>query len=162
MRLALILACLASSGGIVVAQTGSDPKQPNKSDYSTGRTMTPEDKGQLQPQGWTGPIETTTGGAPADRPQGPRPPGMQAAPEGSSKTVGEPDGATKSRRVHTMTCGTRGFLRRAAARRGIRAVTSPLAWTAPFCWRAIPRNAARQRRTPARRAPRGMSMPAYR
>src|SRR3569623_2765045 len=107
MRLALILACLASSGGIVVAQTGSDPKQPNKSDYSTGRTMTPEDKGQLQPQGWTGPIETTTGGAPAESPQGHRPPGLQAAPEGSSKTVVAPAGATNYRREHTMPCGTR-------------------------------------------------------
>ena len=54
MRLALIVACLASSGGIAVAQTGSDLKQPDKSDYSTGRTMTPETKGQIQPQGWTG------------------------------------------------------------------------------------------------------------
>jgi hypothetical protein len=95
MRLALIVACLASSGGIAVAQTGSDLKQPDKSDYSTGRTMTPETKGQIQPQGWTGPTETTTGGSPAESPQGQSPPGMQAAPEGSSKTVVEPDGATK-------------------------------------------------------------------
>jgi hypothetical protein len=95
MRLALIVACLVSSGSIVVAQTISDPKQPDKSDYSTGRTTTPENKGQLQPQGWTGPTETTTGGAPAESPQGQSPPGMQAAPEGSSKTVVEPDGAKK-------------------------------------------------------------------
>jgi hypothetical protein len=95
MRLALIVACLASSGSIVVAQTSSDPKQPDKSDYSTGRTTTPENKGQLQPQGWTGPTETTTGGAPAESPQGQSPPGMQAAPEGSSKAVVEPDGAKK-------------------------------------------------------------------
>ena len=95
MRLALIAVCLASSGSIAAAQTSSDPKQSDKSDYSTGRTVTPEAKGQLQPQGWTGPIETTTGGAPAESPQGQSPPGMQAAPEGSSKTVVEPDKAKK-------------------------------------------------------------------
>jgi len=45
----------------------------------------------LQPQGWTGPINTKPGGAPASSPQGETAPGMQAAPEGSSKTVVEPD-----------------------------------------------------------------------
>jgi hypothetical protein len=73
------------------AQTSSDPKQPDKSEHSTGRTMTPETKGQLQPQGWTGPIDTKSGGAPAESPQGQSPPGMQPAPEGSSKTTVEPD-----------------------------------------------------------------------
>ena len=56
---------------------------------STGKTELP-DKGQLQPQGWTGPITTGTGGAPAESPQGQTPPGMQAAPEGSSKTISGP------------------------------------------------------------------------
>jgi hypothetical protein len=55
-----------------------------------GRTP-PEDKGVLQPQGWTGPINTGSGGAPAESPQGQSPPGMQAAPAGSTKTVTEPD-----------------------------------------------------------------------
>ena len=55
----------------------------------TGRTA-PEPKGQLQPQGWTGPNNTSSGGAPAESPQGQSPPGMQAAPEGSSKTVVQP------------------------------------------------------------------------
>ena len=45
---------------------------------------------ETQPQGPTGPITTGTGGAPAESPQGQTPPGMQAAPEGSSKTVVEP------------------------------------------------------------------------
>ena len=58
---------------------------------TTGRTLTPETKGQKQPQGWTGPINTGQGGAPASSPQGQSPPGMQAAPEGSSKTTTEPD-----------------------------------------------------------------------
>jgi hypothetical protein len=73
------------------AQTTSDSKQPDKSEYNTGRTVTPETKGQLQPQGWTGPIDTKSGGAPPESPQGQSPPGMQPAPEGSSKTTVEPD-----------------------------------------------------------------------
>ena len=91
MRPALIAACLVSSVGIADAQTPSDPKQPDKSEYNTGRTVTPETKGQLQPQGWTGPIDTKSGGAPPESPQGQSPPGMQPAPEGSSKTTVEPD-----------------------------------------------------------------------
>ena len=51
----------------------------------------PEEKGQPQPQGWTGPINTGSGGAPAESPQGQSPPGMQAAPEGSSKKVIAPE-----------------------------------------------------------------------
>jgi hypothetical protein len=91
MRPALIAVCLASSLGIADAQTTSDPKQPDTSEHNTGRTVTPETKGQLQPQGWTGPIDTKSGGAPPESPQGQSPPGMQPAPEGSSKTTVEPD-----------------------------------------------------------------------
>jgi len=40
-----------------------------------------------QPQGNTGPINTKSGGAPAASPQGDSPPGMQAAPNGSDKTI---------------------------------------------------------------------------
>ena len=42
---------------------------------------------QNQPQGETGPLNTTSGGAPASSPQGDTPAGMQAAPEGSGKPV---------------------------------------------------------------------------
>jgi hypothetical protein len=42
---------------------------------------------EQQPQGPTGPLDTTTGGAPAGSPQGQTTPGMQAAPEGSSKAI---------------------------------------------------------------------------
>ena len=77
---------LSSSGAL--AQSG----QPSPSPAPTaGGRAAPEDKGQLQPQGWTGPINTQSGGAPAESPQGQSPPGMQAAPEGSSKTVVAPD-----------------------------------------------------------------------
>lgn len=91
MRAALVLLCLVSSVGLASAQTPAPDKSKEPAAQSTGRTVTPETKGQLQPQGWTGPIDTKSeGGAPASSPQGQTPPGMQAAPEGSSKTVVEP------------------------------------------------------------------------
>jgi len=55
------------------------------------RTQTPEVKGEKQPQGWTGPTTAAAGGAPASSPQSQTPPGMQAAPEGSSKTTVAPN-----------------------------------------------------------------------
>ena len=86
MRTVLITTiCWMLSYGFATAQAGS------KQDLNTptGRSA-PEEKGQLQPQGWTGPLETKSGGAPPESPQGQSPPGMQAAPEGSTKTVVEP------------------------------------------------------------------------
>jgi hypothetical protein len=91
MRIALIAVCLVCSAGLAGAQAQTDTKNADTPESSTGRTVTPETKGQLQPQGWTGPINTKSGGAPASSPQGETAPGMQAAPEGSSKTVVEPD-----------------------------------------------------------------------
>ncbi|MCK1668541.1 hypothetical protein [Bradyrhizobium sp. 153] len=83
MRIILIAAVgWALSCGFATAQT--DPK-----DTATERSA-PEEKGQLQPQGWTGPIDTKSGGAPPESPQGQSPPGMQAAPDGSTKVVTEP------------------------------------------------------------------------
>jgi hypothetical protein len=87
IMLAIILGLL-SSCALAVAQTDKTTGQSIRE--STGRTPT-EDKGQLQPQGWTGPIDTKSSGAPAESPQGQSPPGMQAAPEGSNKTVVAPD-----------------------------------------------------------------------
>jgi hypothetical protein len=80
MRLLMIAICLTLSCGFAAAQT-----DPNK-DATTGRSP-PEEKGRLQPQGGAGPSETKSGGAPAESPQGETPPGMQAAPEGSTRTV---------------------------------------------------------------------------
>jgi hypothetical protein len=70
------------------AQNTSPSDKPESSD---GRTQTAKTKGQKQPQGWTGPTDTGVGGAPASSPQGQTPPGMQAAPEGSSKSTVAPD-----------------------------------------------------------------------
>jgi hypothetical protein len=82
------LTCLAGLGPMALADDSGSSAKP---DYSTGRTQTPETSGQKQPQGWTGPVDTGTGGAPAESPQGQSPPGMQPAPEGSSKTTVAPD-----------------------------------------------------------------------
>ncbi|HWM46059.1 MAG TPA: hypothetical protein VNR11_03990 [Xanthobacteraceae bacterium] len=70
-------------------------KAPGDSSHSTGRTEVPASDGKMQPQGPTGPLNTTSGGAPAASPQGQTPPGMQAAPEGSSKTVVDDKDADK-------------------------------------------------------------------
>jgi hypothetical protein len=81
MRLALAALCVATSASLASAQTQSEQKQPADSQHSTGRTVLPNDnKGQLQPQGWTGPITTGSGCTPAGSPRGQSPPGMQAAP----------------------------------------------------------------------------------
>jgi hypothetical protein len=85
VRLLIIVICLTMSCGLAMAQ--ADPKKDLNA--TTGRSA-PEEKGQPQPQGWTGPLNTTSGGAPPESPQGQSPPGMQPAPDGSTKTVVEP------------------------------------------------------------------------
>ena len=91
MRVLFAATCLLACAGIASAQTQNDTKRSGDSPHSTGRTVSPSTQGVNQPQGPTGPLETkTTGGAPAESPQGQTPPGMQAAPEGSSKTIVEP------------------------------------------------------------------------
>jgi hypothetical protein len=52
--------------------------------------IVPDTQNQSSPQGPTGPLNTTSGGAPASSPQGDTPPGMQAAPEGSSEKIVSP------------------------------------------------------------------------
>jgi hypothetical protein len=93
MRRFLLLLFIVTPLSVASAQTPATDKPVDAKDLhqSTGKTVLP-DKGQLQPQGWTGPITTgTSGGAPAESPQGQTPPGMQAAPEGSSKTISGPN-----------------------------------------------------------------------
>jgi hypothetical protein len=83
---------IASAWVLAQAPT-SEPNKENPN--STGTTVIPEKHGVLQPQGYTGPINTgSRGGAPAESPQGQTPPGMQSAPEGSSKTIVD-EGAKK-------------------------------------------------------------------
>jgi hypothetical protein len=91
MRFAFMAFFMAWFTGFAWTQANNGDKPADKSEHSTGRTLTPETKGEKQPQGWTGPINTGIGGAPAESPQGQSPPGMQAAPEGSSKTTVAPE-----------------------------------------------------------------------
>lgn len=69
-------------------------KLPLAQGHSTGQTVSPENQGKQQPQDQTGPLETKSDGEPAESPQGQTPPGMQPAPDGSSKTIIDP-GAKK-------------------------------------------------------------------
>ena len=91
MRIALAAVYLVFYAGTAFAQTQPSQTQPTDSPQSTGRTVSPETKGQMQPQGRTGQIEAAGSGvAPAESPQGETPSGTEAAPGGSSKTVVEP------------------------------------------------------------------------
>jgi hypothetical protein len=90
MRLSLSAFCLVIWATSVTAQIKSEDKKPGDSTYSTGRTVLPDNKGQLQPQGWTGPLDTGSEGAPAESPQGGTPPPMQPAPGGASKSIVDP------------------------------------------------------------------------
>lgn len=84
VRLASIY--LVLSGALAIAQ----PEKPADDLGGPSGRSAPEDKGQLQPQGWTGPTNTGSGGAPPESPQGQSPPQMQPAPDGSTKTTVEP------------------------------------------------------------------------
>jgi hypothetical protein len=92
MKTIVYFACIAAVAALAAtAQAQTSSTTTDKSGYSTGRTQTPETVGEKQPQGNTGPINTGTGGAPPESPQGQSPPGMQPAPEGSGKTVVSPE-----------------------------------------------------------------------
>jgi hypothetical protein len=91
MRFAFIAACLVCASAFATTPAQADDPPADKPESSTGRTQMPETKGQKQPQGWTGPTSTGVGGAPAASPQGQTPPGMQSAPEGSSKGTVAPE-----------------------------------------------------------------------
>lgn len=99
MRIVLTAICLALGSTVALAQANAPaseaPAKPGDSPHSDGRTVSPETKGVNQPQGPTGPTETTRGGAPPESPQGQTPPGMQSAPDGSRKTVVDPEAAKK-------------------------------------------------------------------
>jgi hypothetical protein len=92
MGFARAAVCVVFCAGVVLAQTLPNDRSRTGSPESDGRSTSPETKGQMQPQGRTGPIDTRNArkGAPAESPQGETPPGTEAAPEGSSKSTVEP------------------------------------------------------------------------
>ena len=91
MKAFLLGLATASLVTVATAQDTTTDKKPGDHQDSTGRTRIENEKGQMQPQGPTGPINTGVGGAPAESPQGQTPPGMQPAPGGSSETIVSPE-----------------------------------------------------------------------
>ena len=75
MRIAIIALFLGT--GLAFAQIS--PPTTKDSPSTTGGTTAEKKEAQ--------PLDTKSGGAPASSPQGETPPGMQSAPEGSSKQV---------------------------------------------------------------------------
>lgn len=82
MRIVLAAICLAFCTSVATAQSQSE--SPSASTDSMGRPLKPDAKGKADT---TAPTTTGGGGAPASSPQGQTPPGMQAAPDGSSQPV---------------------------------------------------------------------------
>jgi hypothetical protein len=95
---ALVGAALVALSTMVLAQATKQPDRSadpaaNQAASRPGAADRPQNGGQAQPQGPTGPIDTNSGGTPAASPQGDTPAGMQAAPEGSAgHTVRDPTG----------------------------------------------------------------------
>ena len=90
MRIILAIAAIAAAMTVAAAQDNNAKAQSTTPSRETsGETYLPahQQHREQQPQGPTGPLDTTSGGAPAESPQGQTPPGMQAAPEGSSKAI---------------------------------------------------------------------------
>lgn len=89
MRPLLVSALLAFALSSAAAQQTVPQSKVDELKQGTGSTdlKNHQQNNQQTPQGPSGPLNTTTGGAPASSPQGQTPPGMQAAPEGSDKTI---------------------------------------------------------------------------
>jgi hypothetical protein len=84
----LVLASICLASSVCTAQTNPSGVSPPPKEGSKATDMKPHHENiQQTPQGESGPLNTTTGGAPAESPQGQTPPGMQAAPKGSSQTI---------------------------------------------------------------------------
>ena len=91
MRVVFVALCLVCVGYFYIRVSAGRRQAGRQIRLQHRPPADPGDDGQKQPQGWTGPLETGSGGAPPESPQGQSPPGMQSAPEGSSKTTVEPD-----------------------------------------------------------------------
>jgi hypothetical protein len=84
MRIPLAVLFLAISTSFALAQQSPAPPPASNPTTSqgeqTGSPAIPEDAGQQQPQGKTGPLETKGKGARPENPQGGTPEGMQVHP----------------------------------------------------------------------------------
>lgn len=91
MRLFLVSAFLVATLSSAMAQPTVPQSKVDDLKQRTGTTdlKAHQQNNQQTPEGPSGPLNTTTGGAPAESPQGQTPPGMQAAPEGSDKVISD-------------------------------------------------------------------------
>jgi hypothetical protein len=95
MSLARAAVCVVFCAGIALAQTVPDDRSRTGSPQSEGRSTSPETKGQMQPQGRTGPVDARNGqkGAPAESPQGETPPAPRPRPKAHQKPLSNPNGS---------------------------------------------------------------------
>jgi hypothetical protein len=86
--MSLIIIAIAMIAMAMTSAAAEDGRPAEKS-FGPDSTYLPayQKHNEQQPQGPTGPLDTTTDGAPAESPQGQTAPGMQAAPEGSGKSI---------------------------------------------------------------------------
>jgi hypothetical protein len=86
MRIAVVALGLVLSNAPALSQQRPTIDSSKDSQHSTGRKMIPENRAQRSPRAT--PARSIPSLARSGRsPQGQTPPGMQAAPEGSSKTI---------------------------------------------------------------------------
>jgi hypothetical protein len=85
----ILVAMVVVAAALTNATAQSNQSKPTTSAQRSGTTYLPshQQHEEVQPQSPTGPLDTMSGGAPPESPQGETPPGMQAAPEGSSKSI---------------------------------------------------------------------------
>lgn len=85
--LSIAVACTGLAVGTAFAQNPPPVSNPDNPAANSAAPAT--NQNQRQPQGQTGPTNTTSGGAPASSPQGDTPAGMQPTPNEPEK-VGSP------------------------------------------------------------------------
>src|SRR5262249_25767513 len=92
-RFAFFAAAMALALALRMLSVRAADPPTDKPEYGTGRTQTPEIKGEKQPQRWTGPTTTGAGGAPASSHAGP----IAARHAGCTRGIFQNDRRTKHR-----------------------------------------------------------------
>ena len=89
MRGTLMLVITVLVGGAALAQNAPPTSGPTNNPAANATASKPAlaAPAQPQPQGYTGPTATTSGGAPASSPQGDSPPGMQPHPNDRKQDI---------------------------------------------------------------------------
>ena len=89
MRGILIFTFTVFVGNLAIAQNAPQAIDPTNNPAANSAASNSNERAptQRQPQGHTGPTETTSGGPPASSPQGDAPPGMQPHPTDHKQDV---------------------------------------------------------------------------